>query len=83
MLNGHIDPTYFPIPTKIQPTVTATVHITAKDLLETNMPLKCHIYKLVHVQISDNYVNMYTSFELTTISNVSTSHVCIYFTLLA
>ena len=43
MLNGHINLRYLPISTKIQPTTTATLHIIAKYVPESSMPLKCHI----------------------------------------
>ena len=43
----------------------------------TNMPLKCHIQSIYHicqllqVHIWDNYVNLYTSYELTAIDSVT------------
>ena len=43
-----------------------------------NMHIKCytcHIRKLVHVQISDNHVSIYTSYPLNTINNVIRSTV--------
>ena len=33
----------------------------------------CHMYQLLHVQISDNYVSKYTSYELNAINNVTRS----------
>ena len=35
------------------------------------MPLKCHIYILVNVQISGNYISINASYELTQINNVT------------
>ena len=40
LLNGHIDPMYL----KMQPSTTATAHIIAKYLPETNMPTKVGIH---------------------------------------
>ena len=37
------------------------------------MPLKCHIFQLLFVQISDNNVRIYASYQLTAINNVTTS----------
>ena len=67
MLKGHIDLIYFPISTKIPQTATATSHIITKYVPETNMPLKCYICQLVHVQVSNNYDSIYTSYQLITI----------------
>ena len=36
-----------------------------------NMPLKCHICQLDLVHISDNYVSIFTLYELTAINNVT------------
>ena len=44
MLNGHIDPKYLPISTKIQPPATATLQTITKYVPETNMSLKCYKY---------------------------------------
>ena len=38
------------------------------------MSLICYICQLVHVQISDNYVWIYTSYGLTVINNVTMSN---------
>ena len=57
MLPGNIDSTLLHIPNKIQLTATATSDIVAKYVQETNMPLKCHIYQLHYVQISENSVS--------------------------
>ena len=37
---------------------------------KTNMSLTCHINKLVHMQIQDNYVSIYTSYKLFAINNM-------------
>ena len=37
------------------------------------MSLKCCVWQLFYVQISDNYVSIYTSYELTAINNVTES----------
>ena len=39
----------------------------------TNMFLKCHIWKLVHVQMAGNHVSIYTSCEVTVIISVTRS----------
>ena len=48
-----------------------TMHVSAR-----NMTLKCYIFatynNLSYVQISDNYVSVNTSYELTTINNMTT-----------
>ena len=72
MLNGHIDPTFLPISTKIQPCCT---HNQLQQLFHTllaNMLPKqiwisnatyCHICKLVHMTW-DSYVTIYHRYEL-------------------
>ena len=44
MLNEHTNPAFLCIYTKIQPTVTNTSHIIGEYVLETDLPLKYHIY---------------------------------------
>ena len=44
MLHRHTDPTFLYISTIIQPTATDALHIFAKYVPETKMPLKCHMY---------------------------------------
>ena len=39
-------------------------HAIAIYVPETNMPFKCSICQLVHAEVSENYVNMYASYEL-------------------
>ena len=68
MLNSHIDPTYLPMSTKIQPTTAATSYINAKYVPEANMPLKCHICQLLHEQILNNCVSISTSYVFTSIN---------------
>ena len=46
------------------------------------MPNICQIYQLLHVQISDNYINKFTSYELTEINYISKSTGMYNFTLL-
>ena len=58
----HIDPTLLYIQVQTQQSPTGTPNIIAKYVPETNMTLKCHICQLVHVQIWDNYVSIYTSY---------------------
>ena len=38
---------------------------------ETNIPLKCHISKLVHVKIGGKAVKIYASYELNAMINVT------------
>ena len=45
------------------PTTITTSHAIAMHMLETNMPLKCHICKLVHVQVGDMYVCIYALYK--------------------
>ena len=52
MLNEHTDPTYLSISTKIEPTATATSHLIATYVPETNMPLKSTCETTVSVYIS-------------------------------
>ena len=47
------------------------------------MPHICHVYQLIHVQISDNYLSIYTSYELNAINSVTTNTSTHVFTLLA
>ena len=54
----------------MQLAATATSHIIAKYVPKTNMPFKCHICKLVHVQIGDYNVSIYAPYDLTAINNV-------------
>ena len=57
---------------KINPQEVATFSylVIAIYLPTTNMPLKCHIYQLLHVQISDNNISKCASHELTALNNV-------------
>ena len=55
---------------------TGIPHIIAQYVPETNMPYQHHIGQLLHVQISNNYVSVYTSYELTA-SNIVTSSITI------
>ena len=64
MLHRHMDPTFLHVSTKIQLTATVTLQIITKYVPEPNMPLKCHICRIVHVQISENYVSPYTHTNL-------------------
>ena len=77
MLTGHIDQTSLHECARTQPTEISTWHVIAMYVPETSMPLKCHIlfhtFKLVHVQIWDNYVSIFASYELTSINNVTRS----------
>ena len=66
----HIDPTLLYI--QVQKNVQEVVYILLY-MCPTNMPLKCHIYKVVHVQISAKYVSIYTSYELNVINSVTSS----------
>ena len=52
-LNRNTDPTFLYISQD-------TSDIIPKYVPETNMPLKCYICQLLQVQISDNYVSIYT-----------------------
>ena len=61
VLNGHLDPTF----------AMLTSHITTRYVPETNMPFISPIFQLVHVQISDNYVSTYISYQITTIRSVT------------
>ena len=38
-----------------------------------SMPLECHICKLLHVQMSDSYINIYPSYKLAAINTVTRS----------
>ena len=58
-ITGHIDP----------PRKLFNYHTTAIYVPTTNMSFKCHICKLVHVQIGDNYVSICASYELNAINN--------------
>ena len=65
ILYRHIDPTFVYISIKMQPTSLHTAYIIAKYVPKTKMPVKCHICQLVLVQISDNCVSIYTSYDAT------------------
>ena len=65
-------------------------HLTGTMLLpctcqKTNMPLKCYMYQLLHVHISDNYVSIYFTYKLTevfpqtwrSIDSVNTTQACL------
>ena len=38
-----------------------------------NIPHKCHICHLLHMQMADHNIDMYTSYDLTAINNVAIS----------
>ena len=66
-------------------TTTTTSHHTTIYVPVTNMPLKCHIYKLIHEQIGSIYANIYASHGLNAINNVTRNSgihtlyiICIY-----
>ena len=69
----HIKPTVLYTQVQEQLSTTVTSYIIAKYVPETNMPLTCHIWKLVNVQIPNNYVSIYTSYELNAINSVPRS----------
>ena len=56
-----------------KPNCNNTAYIIAKYVPETNSTLKCHICQLVHVQISDIYVIIYTSYEFSATKSVTRS----------
>ena len=53
-----------------QETETFISHVTAIDVPETNIPLKCNTGKLVHVQIWNQYTLLCGSSDLNGINNV-------------
>ena len=76
MLNGHTDPTVLYISAKIQPIAMHISHITAKICARKKYaPQIPHIFYicqlLFHMQISDNYVSIYTPYQLTAINDVT------------
>ena len=80
----HMDITLLHMQVQKEQSATATPYIIAKYVPGWITPLKCHMFKLVHVQIWDNYVSIYTSYEHTAINSVSMSTtIKIPFTLLA
>ena len=50
---------------------TSLYHFIALYVPTTNMPLKYHIWKLVHVKICGKYVSICTSFKLNAIHSVT------------
>ena len=56
-----------------QQTATLIYHANAIYVPVTNMLLQCHIYKLGHGKIGDNYDNIYASNELTAINSMNNS----------
>ena len=80
-MNGHIDQ-QFCIHMSQYDELQYILHILFPYSHATSIPLKCHIWKLVHVQIGDNYVSIHTSYELNAINNVTritgihTFHIC-------
>ena len=75
-ITGHTNP-----PKK--QAATLNYHAIAIYMPETNMPHKCHIYHLPHVQISDIYDSIYALSECTGINNVTTNSGIPTFTYLA
>ena len=87
---AHICPTALLLSLHVQ-----TVHVSLKKtetfichaitiyVPTTSVPLKCHIWKLVHVQIQGNCVSMYTWYELTASIMSPKTLVYIHITLLA
>ena len=39
--------------------------------MTTNKLIKCHIFELLHVQMSDNYASKYASYKLSAVNNVT------------
>ena len=48
-------------------------HISASNKYAPQIPYICCICQVVYLQITDSYVSIYTSYDLTTVNNVSTS----------
>ena len=67
----YIDPTLLHIEVQKITNCNFNYHAIAIFVATTNMPLKCHICQLVHVQMPDNYISIYTSYEPTAINNVA------------
>ena len=49
LLHGHTDPTFLHKCIKTQASVISTSHVIAMHVPVTNIPIKCHISKSVHV----------------------------------
>ena len=50
MLNEHIDVTFLHM-CQTKPTALSTSDVTVIYAQKSNLPLKCHMYELVHVHI--------------------------------
>ena len=76
LCNLHVEHTLLHIEVK-KAWQTLIYHAITIYLPVINRPPKCHRYAtcqfFIHVQISDNYVSIYTSHEFTTINNVNRS----------
>ena len=62
----------FPNPSSVVPTLI-TMQLSYIYLPTICMPFKYYVCQLLHVQISDHYVSMYTSYELSAIKYVTKS----------
>ena len=69
----YADTPLLSIPIQKQQIATVIFHAISMYVATTNMPLKCHIYQWVEVQIWDYYSSIYNSYELNAISNVTRS----------
>ena len=53
------------------PTATRMYHSTAKNVPATNMPLKCHMPKLLDVHLWKKHANIYATYEVAPINDVA------------
>ena len=70
-LNKHLSITNAMVSLMVPSALCYRKHVITMSVPKINMPVKCHIYQSVHMQIWDNYVTIYAPYEPNAISNMT------------